>query len=217
MWTCKATRYFLYVHPSAKVRENPDWSTTATCDRSPKPGSASLEDGEKRADNRLMLACERSGIGILVTDMKMDGNPLDYYADRPVSELTAAPLVCIVPGDAERHRIFSLMLMALVHHYWNGNKYGRKGTYPLNEPEPDPILNPYAHADYFGHNIAAIAVDGDGDIIDFEFNHNEIFNSSTEHAESRLVRRIFNLARVYDTLSGNFMRPWRYIEDCRRS
>jgi tRNA(Arg) A34 adenosine deaminase TadA len=37
-----------------------------------------------------------------------------------------------------------------------------------------------------------------GEIIDFEFNHNDIFSSSAEHAEARLVRRIFNLNQIYD-------------------
>src|SRR3981189_2447238 len=42
---------------------------------------------------------------------------------------------------------------------------------------------------YLGHNIACIAVDGNGEIIDFDFNHNDLFRSSAEHAESRMVRR----------------------------
>jgi tRNA(Arg) A34 adenosine deaminase TadA len=49
-----------------------------------------------------------------------------------------------------------------------------------------------------GHNIACIGVDGHGEVIDFDFNHNDIFSSSVEHAESRLVRRVFSLAQVYD-------------------
>src|SRR5262249_60859373 len=34
---------------------------------------------------------------------------------------------------------------------------------------------------YVGHNIACIAVDGNGEIIDFDFNHNHFFRSSAEH------------------------------------
>jgi hypothetical protein len=44
-----------------------------------------------------------------------------------------------------------------------------------------------------GHNIAAIAVDGSGKVVDFDFNHNEVFRSSIEHAEARLMRRMFSL------------------------
>jgi tRNA(Arg) A34 adenosine deaminase TadA len=52
---------------------------------------------------------------------------------------------------------------------------------------------------YLGHNIACIAVDGLGHIIDFDFNHNALFRSSVEHAESRLVRRLFSLTDIYDS------------------
>ena len=51
---------------------------------------------------------------------------------------------------------------------------------------------------YLGHNIACIAVEGNGDIIDFDFNHNDFFRSSAEHAESRMVRRLFSLTDVFD-------------------
>ena len=52
---------------------------------------------------------------------------------------------------------------------------------------------------YLGHNIACIAVDGNGAIIDFDFNHNDFFRSTVEHAESRLVRRLFSLTPIYDS------------------
>jgi tRNA(Arg) A34 adenosine deaminase TadA len=52
---------------------------------------------------------------------------------------------------------------------------------------------------YLGHNIACIAVDGNGEIIDFEFNHNDFFRSSAEHAESRMVRRLFSLTDIRDS------------------
>ena len=52
---------------------------------------------------------------------------------------------------------------------------------------------------YVGHNIACVAVDGNGEIIDFDFNHNEFFRSSAEHAESRMVRRLFSLTDIFDS------------------
>jgi tRNA(Arg) A34 adenosine deaminase TadA len=52
---------------------------------------------------------------------------------------------------------------------------------------------------YVGHNICALAVDAEGDIIDFDFNHNKLFNSSVQHAEARLIRRLFGLAAVQDS------------------
>ena len=36
-----------------------------------------------------------------------------------------------------------------------------------------------------------------GRIMDYEFNHNNVFDSTVEHAESRLVRRLFALNQIY--------------------
>jgi len=100
--------------------------------------------------------------------------------------------------EQERHRIYAGALSALVLHYWNGNKNGRGGTYPLNTPVDTPSAK-HLSGDYLGHNIAGLAVDRLGHIIDFDFNHNKLFNSSAEHAEARLVRRVFSLAQIADT------------------
>ncbi len=59
---------------------------------------------------------------------------------------------------------------------------------------------------YLGHNIACIAVDENGSILDFDFNHNELFNSSAEHAEARLVRRLFSLNQA-TTIGRQSTRP----------
>lgn len=56
----------------------------------------------------------------------------------------------------------------------------------------------YRGGRYLGHNIGCLAVDARGAIIDFDFNHNDLFSSSAEHAEARLIRRIFNLNQNYD-------------------
>ena len=121
---------------------------------------------------------------------------LAEYWQRPVSELATLREPAPNPAEQERHRIYALMLMGLVHEYWNGFKNGRDGEYPWNES-----LAAGAHLaeDYRGHNIAAIAVDRDGTVIDFEFNHNRLFNSSAEHAEARVVRRVFALAQLPDS------------------
>jgi tRNA(Arg) A34 adenosine deaminase TadA len=123
---------------------------------------------------------------------------LKEYWTKPVAELCHLAEPTPGPRDQERHRIYALMLMALLHEYWNGNKRGRgaKFRYPWNDFDtPGPHLDD----DYRGHNIAAIAVNGDGNILDFDFNHNRLFNSSAEHAETRLVRRAFALAQLPDT------------------
>jgi tRNA(Arg) A34 adenosine deaminase TadA len=87
--------------------------------------------------------------------------------------------------------------MRLVARFWNGNKHGQGGSYPWRTKQKLPS-GIYSGGQYLGHNIACIAVDGCGEVIDFDFNHNDIFSSSVEHAESRLVRRVFSLAQVYD-------------------
>ena len=127
------------------------------------------------------------------------------------------------PSVCERHRVYCYLLMKLIHRFWNGNKRGPLGTYPLREQQQDAIKQgPQRYrgdmiADpggvrvnwdrYLGHNIACIAVDGNGEIIDFEFNHNEFFRSSAEHAESRMVRRLFGLTDIFDN--------WKTALACR--
>ncbi len=125
----------------------------------------------------------------------MPDSNYDAWATRPVSELATWKVSALTPTACERHTIFSLALMAITRHYWNGAKYGLDKRYPLNAP-PAPGDRP--QGDYLGHNIAALAVDGDGDVIDFEFNHNDLFASSVEHAESRLLRRVFSLTGIAD-------------------
>lgn len=124
---------------------------------------------------------------------------LEKYLDRPVRELAAVLPLSFAPAAAERHRIYANLLMALTSHYWCGNKYGSKRVYPLNPPTNGYPDSEFLDGSYLGHNIAALAVDGNGEVIDFDFNHNEAFNSSVEHAESRLLRRVFSLGQLSDT------------------
>jgi tRNA(Arg) A34 adenosine deaminase TadA len=128
---------------------------------------------------------------------------LEKYLNKPVSELVADPAQDIPPENIERHQIYSLLLMAITRWYWNGNKLGRSGVYGLNPSERNGDVGNFLANDYLGHNICALAVDGDGLVMDFEFNHNEIFNSSAEHAEMRLVRRLFSLVQVEDNWRVN--------------
>jgi tRNA(Arg) A34 adenosine deaminase TadA len=128
-------------------------------------------------------------------------DPLGKYWDKKVSELATVSNQAILPEVAERHSIYSLLTLALVNKWWNGNKYGQDGDYPGRQKQKR-ANGTYAGDKlgdrYLGHNIASIAVASTGEIIDFDFNHNEIFSSSAEHAEARLVRRVFNLNQIYD-------------------
>ena len=151
-----------------------------------------------------------------------DQKPLIDFWNKELNQVVAVDLTkdapeLADPGMQERHRIYSYLLMKLIHRFWNGNKRGPIGTYPMRArqqdltqlpPNPkryrgDMIENPgglRVNWDrYLGHNIACIAVDGNGEIIDFDFNHNDFFRSSAEHAESRMVRRLFSLTDVFDS------------------
>jgi tRNA(Arg) A34 adenosine deaminase TadA len=111
--------------------------------------------------------------------------------------LLAPDDVAIPPEEQERHRLYLLLLMRLVRLFWNGNKRGPTGAYPYRKNQLDAKRGVYDEGKPFlGHNIAAIAVDGTGKVVDFDFNHNEIFRSSMEHAEARLLRRMFSLTGV---------------------
>lgn len=112
-------------------------------------------------------------------------------------------------AEQERHRIFSLLLMGILYAKWNGNKNGEVGDYGrwraqqvIGETSDGQLI--YQGGTYLGHNIGALAVDGEGRVIDFEFNHNDLFDSTVEHAESRLVRRLFALNQIYD--------PWLALD-----
>ena len=131
---------------------------------------------------------------------------LEPFWNDPLREFATLPPEPIEAGLRERHRLYSLLTMAIVAAQFNGNKHGDRGDYgPWRKKQVEPGVSgtPPIHrgGTYLGHNIGAIAVDARGNVVDLDFNHNEIFNSSVEHAESRLVRRIFSLAQIFD--------PWR--------
>jgi tRNA(Arg) A34 adenosine deaminase TadA len=148
--------------------------------------------------------------------------PLARYWQRPVSQLAEVDLTTAAHELAaeqikERHQIYCLLLMKLICRFWNGNKHGPIGLYPQRQGQKEETQDPHSASfryrgdmfespdplrvswdRYLGHNIACLAVDGKGEIIDFEFNHNDLFRSSAEHAESRMVRRLFSLTDIFD-------------------
>lgn len=119
------------------------------------------------------------------------------YWEKPLYTVATVPPISLLKELKERHRIFALLLFALMRRFFNGNKNGSRGTYPWREKQREDDGR-YAGGDYLGHNIGAIAVDATGEVIDFDFNHNQIFGSSAEHAEARLIRRVFSLTQLYD-------------------
>src|SRR5688572_12892301 len=129
---------------------------------------------------------------------------LRKHWDKPLRDFVTLDAAPVEPALAERHRIYSLLTLALLAAQWNGNKWRTPGDYGAWRTSQLATgaaadLGYYATGDYQGHNIAALAVDARGRVIDFDFNHNELFNSSVEHAESRLMRRLFSLAQVFES------------------
>ncbi|CAM3820363.1 cytidine/deoxycytidylate deaminase family protein [Aeromonas bestiarum] len=136
---------------------------------------------------------------------------LDEYLKKPVSDLVADSPRVIPEEEKERHKIYSLLLMSMVAFNWNSNKRGVEdslkpslskdygGNVLLSTSEKLVPRGRSLKGDYLGHNIAAFAVDRDGFVIDFDFNHNEIFNSSTQHAEARLLNRVFSLNQINES------------------
>jgi tRNA(Arg) A34 adenosine deaminase TadA len=140
--------------------------------------------------------------------------PLKERWSEPLGAVASVPPLRLPEGQAERHRTYCLLLMALLAHHWTPLKHGRKGRYPwCAESDGGPAVQP----EYLGHNIAALGVDGNGRVVDFDFNHNAVFDSSAEHAEVRLVRRLYSLAHVSDswgatTVAGHSRRRTRYVD-----
>src|SRR6201987_1031423 len=152
----------------------------------------------------------------------VDQPPFAKNWAKPLREVVQIDLSAAAPELAseavqERHRVYCHLLMKLMVRFWNGNKRGPLGFYPRRVKQMEAVrpVQPtqryrgdmIADPDrlrvnwdrYVGHNIACIAVDGNGEIIDFDFNHNDFFRSSAEHAESRMVRRLFSLTDVFDS------------------
>ena len=172
-------------------------------------------------------------IGPAATAQAAGALPIGFDAQQPLIDNWTRPLSDVVEVDLrvnphndapelaheavqERHRIYCYLLMKLIVRFWNGNKRGPLGRYPLRAKQRDLAQLPQKPERYrgemmenpgglrvnwdryLGHNIACIAVDGNGEIMDFDFNHNDFFRSSAEHAESRMVRRLFSLTSIFD-------------------
>jgi hypothetical protein len=144
------------------------------------------------------------GIGRRAPDARR-GRPPDPTGARPRRCLDeAAQRVATLPEteiepDCASDTGFTLLTMA-VRLAVQRQQHGDRGDYgPWRERQVE--LQPAATgsiARISGHNIGR-SPSTRGTIVDFDFN-NEVFNSSVEHAESRLVRRLFKLGR-FD--------PWR--------
>src|SRR5262245_50891320 len=67
-----------------------------------------------------------------------DQDPINHYWGRQLRDIVSVDLSKDAPelaDDAvkERHRIYCLLLMKLIVRFWNGNKRGPIGSYPLRK------------------------------------------------------------------------------------
>src|SRR3989442_13679277 len=92
----------------------------------------------------------------------LDG-PLATYWNREVRELVEVTTPALGPQACERHAMYCYLVMALVAHYWNGNIHGRRGTYRWRNEQ----MRQDEYETYLGHNIACLAVNGRGHVLDF--------------------------------------------------
>jgi hypothetical protein len=67
--------------------------------------------------------------------------PLNKTVDVAANLKKDAPELSEQAGR-ERHRIYSYLLMKLIHRFWNGNKRGPLGTYPLRAAQKDVAQKP---------------------------------------------------------------------------
>jgi tRNA(Arg) A34 adenosine deaminase TadA len=89
------------------------------------------------------------------------------------------------------HGIFLLLAMALVFDGWGVDQRQPEQVAAYAAVEPGRRF-----PDYLGHNIGALLVDRDSDIICFALNRSVELNSTLEHAELRSVRAAIQKANA---------------------
>ena len=105
--------------------------------------------------------------------------------------------------------------MEILHREFNGNKCGPVGRYDpvFRKPSSEtgcgvelhlPTRPGHESLNYVGHNIASLAVNEFGEIVHSAFNHNSLFCSTTEHAESRLVDQLYTSPALHFTREEAF-------------
>jgi tRNA(Arg) A34 adenosine deaminase TadA len=106
-------------------------------------------------------------------------------------EITDAPTLTLSSAEEERHLIFMLLAMALVHDGW-GVEHSRPeqlAAYAAVEPGR-------RFPNYAGHNVGAVLVDASSGVISFALNRNVELNSTLEHAEARATRNAIRIANA---------------------
>jgi hypothetical protein len=86
-------------------------------------GAASAAQAQSREPPSLEEGFNLSAPPLVNHWRKQLGDVTQINFDKEAGELNH-------PAVQERHRIYSYLLMKLIHRFWNGNKNGPLGTYP---------------------------------------------------------------------------------------
>src|SRR5687768_3781609 len=112
----------------------------------------------------ITIAAPKTLVGVKGDALKIK-TVLESWSGKDVLSAADLPVKYLQAEERERHLLYVQLVMSLVYKYWNGNKKGRDGTYRFRDAQ----LKENTYESYLGHNIAAIAVDGDGRVADFDF------------------------------------------------
>jgi len=118
-------------------------------------------------------------------------------------DVTAPPRLSLTPVEEERHGIFLLLAMAMTFDAWGVDK--ERPDLVAAYAAVDPTRR---FADYLGHNIGALLVDEDWNIVNFALNRSVQLNSTLEHAEARSVRAAIAAANAMPKPGAS--KPWSY-------
>jgi len=149
----------------------------------------------------------------------------EKYYDVKLADLRSPEVEELRKCWNNRMNIYCYALLTILSQNHNGNKKGcfienRDPTRTkqfsgelVNEAKHPTKKFVYQHEQesYHGHNIAALAVDENGSIISYSFNHVTVFKSTTEHAEERLVDKLFKNSFHYFGEHGA-MKPKQMLE-----
>ncbi len=117
--------------------------------------------------------------------------------------MTAPPELALAPVEEERHGLFMLLAMAMTFDAWGVDRTRPELVAAYASVDPARRF-----ADYLGHNIGALLVDKDGNIVNFALNRSVELNSTLEHAEARSVRAAISKANAAQGLGD--ARRWSY-------
>lgn len=123
--------------------------------------------------------------------------------NRRCDDVTAPPVLALTPAEEERHGIFMLLAMAMTFDAWGVDKSRPELVAAYASADPTRRF-----ADYLGHNIGALLVDKDWNIVNFALNRSIQLNSTLEHAEARSVRAAIDKANA--VRKPGRAPPWSY-------